>query len=333
MTELVRTSDSAPAPPNAKARLGVIVLQGTLLLGESVAFIWLIDRLASADWTGAIILGQFVLAMFMLSLSLYCTALRKRDLYDPLSQLEILLPQIRNASVSPDELSGIRGRLGPLSAQLLDIFRDLRLQKMQLHEMDHEVTQRIANRTEALERKIGSLRHQATRDSLTGLLNRRAMDEHLAKTLETCAAASVPVSVLMIDVDNFKPLNDTLGHAAGDELLRSIGQLLRSTLRGSDAAFRCGGDEFVLILQGADSQAAQVVAEHLTLLVDGLVKTLKVPALPRLSIGGACITELAEPSAPSLLEEADKRLYSVKKQRKSRSVTPQTTRAGERKSA
>ena len=121
-------------------------------------------------------------------------------------------------------------------------------------EMDREVRQRIANKTEALERKIGSLHNQATRDVLTGLLNRRALDEHLAKAMERCAAKGLAVSVLMIDVDNFKPLNDTLGHAAGDELLRSIGQLLRSTLRDGDTPFRCGGDEFVIVLEGSDAK-------------------------------------------------------------------------------
>jgi diguanylate cyclase (GGDEF)-like protein len=139
---------------------------------------------------------------------------------------------------------------------------------------------------------------------LTGLLNRRALNEHLAKAIERCEAKSFPVSVLMIDV------------AAGDELLRSIGQLLRSTLRDSDTAFRCGGDEFVVVLEGSDAAGARALATRLTTLVDGLTKTLKVPAQPRLSIGAATLSELAAPSPDALLEEADKQLYAVKGDRK-----------------
>ena len=166
--------------------------------------------------------------------------------------------RIYGQAVQPiEDLAAVRGRLAPIAMHIHEMLREIRSQKTALAEMDHEVRQRIANRTEALERKIGSLKHQATRDVLTGLLNRRALDDHLSRVIEQNIAASMPVSVLMIDVDNFKPLNDTLGHAAGDELLRSIGQIFRSTLRDRDTAFRCGGDEFVIVLDGSDMAGRQ----------------------------------------------------------------------------
>ena len=143
--------------------------------------------------------------------------------------LESLLPEIRSGKAPIEELSRVEGPLARFAQQVQEILRELRTQKAKMAEMDLEIRQRIANRTEALERKIGSLHNQATRDVLTGLLNRRTLNEHLAKAMERCDENGLPISVLMIDVDNFKPLNDTLGHAAGDELLRSIGQLLRST--------------------------------------------------------------------------------------------------------
>jgi diguanylate cyclase (GGDEF)-like protein len=212
-----------------------------------------------------------------------------------------------------EDLTGVTGRLAPIALQFLEVYRELRASKS---EMDSEIRQRIANKTEALERKIGSLKHQATRDVLTGLLNRRALNEHLAQAIERCDKANRPISVLMIDVDNFKPLNDTLGHAAGDELLRSLGQLLRSTLRENDVAFRVGGDEFIIVLEGSDTASAAALAGRLTTLVDGLVKTLKVAAPPRLSIGSASLNEVPERTADALLEEADKRLYAIKGERK-----------------
>jgi diguanylate cyclase (GGDEF)-like protein len=121
--------------------------------------------------------------------------------------------------------------------------------------------------------------------------------------------------VLMIDVDNFKPLNDTLGHAAGDDLLRAIGQLIRSAIRGEDVGFRVGGDEFVVLLPGAGADAGQSLAGRLTSLVDQLAKTLKVAKPPRLSVGLSTLKNLQNCSPESLLEDADRALYNVKKAR------------------
>ena len=160
------------------------------------------------------------------------------------------------------------------------------------------------------------------------------MDEHLAKAIERSAAAGTPVSVLMIDVDHFKPLNDTLGHAAGDELLRSIGQIFRSTLRENDTAFRCGGDEFVVVLDGSDLICANALAQRLGTTVNGLVKTLKVPALPHLSIGAATLSEVTPCTAGALLKVADKRLYAAKANHKRASqATSAAAKSGVRKSA
>ena len=119
----------------------------------------------------------------------------------------------------------------------------------------------------------------------------------------------------MIDIDYFKTLNDTLGHAAGDELLRDIGQIIRSTIRENDAAFRCGGDEFVVVLPGCTEESAQSMAERLNSLVKALTRPLRLAQQPKLSIGLSTLNSIREPSAAGLLEEADKRLYEVKSAR------------------
>src|SRR5207249_3038126 len=110
--------------------------------------------------------------------------------------------------------------------------------------------------------------------------------------------------------------NDTLGHAAGDELLRNIGQIIRSSIRENDAAFRCGGDEFVVVLNGSTVGAAQALAKRINSLVAALAKTLRIPQRPGLSIGISTLDELRDPNAQSLLEQADKRLYEIKSARK-----------------
>jgi diguanylate cyclase (GGDEF)-like protein len=321
---MIETVAPAQAPAQTgmdRGRIFTLIVQASLLLGETLALLWLVERAMSDDWVQATCLGQFILAMAAASAALYCAARRRRRLYDPIDRLEKILPGIRAGRAPIEDLLSIKGQLAPIAMHMHEMLREIRGQKSMLSEMDHEVRQRIANRTEALERKIGSLQNQATRDVLTGLLNRRALNEHLAKVIERNVACGSAVSVLMIDVDNFKPLNDTLGHAAGDELLRSMGQLFRSTLRETDAAFRCGGDEFVIVLDGSDIARANEVAERIGKTIDALVKPLKVPALPRLSIGAASLGEVSPATAAALLEEADKRLY-VKKGARKRGSSP-----------
>jgi diguanylate cyclase (GGDEF)-like protein len=124
----------------------------------------------------------------------------------------------------------------------------------------------------------------------------------------------------MIDVDHFKGLNDTLGHAAGDQLLRDIGQLIRSSVRdGRDAAFRVGGDEFVVLMPGATPAAAASLAQRLISLVDAHAKTLRTIPKPRLAIGVALLSELPanKVGAHELLRAADRVLYKIKSERKS----------------
>src|SRR5690606_14641280 len=133
----------------------------------------------------------------------------------------------------------------PVAALLAEILHDLRQQKTAVAELHAETRQRVAQRTDALERQLGSLRQQASRDKLTGLYNRRMLDQCLNQLVDECRAGRRALCLLMMDADYFKQLNDTLGHAAGDDLLRSIGQIIRSALREQDLAFRYGGDEFI----------------------------------------------------------------------------------------
>jgi diguanylate cyclase (GGDEF)-like protein len=143
------------------------------------------------------------------------------------------------------------------------------------------------------------------------LLNRRALDETLPKVVQQSQKSDVPSAVMMIDVDNFKPLNDTLGHAAGDDLLRSLGQLLRST---NDLAFRYGGDEFVILLPETPITFAKEMAQRLIALVDQMTKSMPVKNPPRLSIGA--IAMAPNQPATDLLRQADRVLYAIKAARK-----------------
>src|SRR5207244_8958378 len=156
-----------------------------------------------------------------------------------------------------ESLSDVRGGPAELVPLFQDLLRDVRVQKAEVAALEAEMRRRLANRTDALERTIESLRHQATRDALTGLFNRRFLDSFLPQAVQKCLGSKTELCLLMIDVDHFKKLNDTLGHPAGDALLKSIGQIIRSTARGEDVAFRFGGDEFSIVMLGSGGTAGR----------------------------------------------------------------------------
>lgn len=269
---------------------------------------------------------QIVVPTLLVSLVI-CIALRQDRRWNvPAKRFREILREIRSGQAAIDALDEVEGSLTHIRRDLQSILRELRQQKVVIAEMEAEMQARINNRTDALERVIGSLRTQATRDALTGLYNRRMLDEYLPKLIEQCRNDGEQLSVLMIDVDNFKPINDTLGHAAGDKLLRDISQLIRSTIRDHDAAFRCGGDEFVVVLPRCPESGAAKLRDRLVSLVDALAKTIKSPLPPRLSIGMSVMKDLSS-TAISLLQEADEQLYATKRENKSKQ-SPRYLKAG-----
>ena len=112
-----------------------------------------------------------------------------------------------------------------------------------------------------------TLRSQAIRDPLTGLFNRRYMEETLDRELKRSTRTGSPIAVIMMDLDHFKDYNDTFGHNAGDELLSALGNLVKSEIRGEDIACRYGGEEFLLIIPGTSMEVALERAERLRLSV------------------------------------------------------------------
>ena len=128
-----------------------------------------------------------------------------------------------------------------------------------------EIERRVADRTAELEIATRELGRRALHDDLTGLPNRALFWEHLAHRLELADRRQTGFAVLFLDLDDFKVVNDTLGHAAGDRLLVDVASRLRASLRAGDTAARVGGDEFVVLLDDvATTEAAMVVAERLS---------------------------------------------------------------------
>ncbi len=168
-----------------------------------------------------------------------------------------------------------------------------------------------------LEHLSRRLRDLAYRDSLTDLYNHRFFQEELAREVERAQRYGQPLSVLMLDVDRFKEVNDTYGHMMGDTLLSYVAQALASRLRSSDVAARYGGDEFAVILPETDETQAIAVAEKLGKAVSA-DRRWQGALLENLGVGisfGVATFPGDGRTADDLLGAADRRLYGAKRRR------------------
>lgn len=157
-----------------------------------------------------------------------------------------------------------------------------------------------------------NLRRSAELDALTGSLNRRTIDQWLARSFDEGAREGQPVSVLFIDLDHFKAVNDRHGHACGDACLRAVAQALRGALREGDLFGRYGGEEFIAILPGRGGAEARLVAEQLRLAVEHLCPQWEGQTL-RLTVSVGVATRLEHESQPdAALARADRALYAAK---------------------
>jgi len=156
-------------------------------------------------------------------------------------------------------------------------------------------------------------------DDMTGLLNRRALDARLAEETARAERYGSPLSLVVLDLDNFKEVNDHYGHAAGDALLRAVGVLLRAELRTADIAVRYGGDEFALVLPGVTKTGAWAVAEKIL----GSLRTLATDTDEGLRVNATCSVGVASfgeayRDADALLRGADSALYAAKRSGRNR---------------
>ena len=161
---------------------------------------------------------------------------------------------------------------------------------------------------EALAQALKTLKEEAIRDPLTNLYNRRFLRDYLSRELMRAARENIRVAVIMIDLDHFKRVNDTAGHAAGDLVLTEIAALLKHHIRGTDIACRYGGEEFMLVLPNATLQSARSRGEAICSAIRekkgsllGVTASLGVAVFP---------DHAAEPE--SLLRAADEALYEAK---------------------
>lgn len=175
--------------------------------------------------------------------------------------------------------------------------------------------EKVRLRTLELEAANRALDLQARTDALTGLLNRRGFETQMAFAVALARRSSRPLSLITVDVDHFKRVNDTYGHEAGDEVLRRLARTLESRLRGSDVVARLGGEEFVALLPDTDLNGAQSIAQALVTAMaeqqDPVVGTITVSA-------GVATMRGADDNGAAMLRRGDAALYEAKGQGRNR---------------
>ncbi len=172
----------------------------------------------------------------------------------------------------------------------------------------------------AVERKRSEVRlvHQALHDPLTGLPNRALFLDRLGVALDRSRRTNASVAVLFVDVDNFKEINDSLGHSAGDRLLTELAARLRTMLRPMDTVSRFGGDEFTLLFEDLSSEREVVlIAERITQAMGRPIRLEQGEAAVTVSIGIATVTDPTIPPE-TVIREADAAMYRAKELGRSR---------------
>jgi diguanylate cyclase (GGDEF)-like protein len=211
--------------------------------------------------------------------------------------------------MTDDELTRLVSRMQQRLTLVQDFAGLLRAQSEDERGLVERV-QHLEQRLQEMARQVQQLEQLARRDALTGLPNRIALEEDLAREEARCRRFGTRAAVMLLDVVGLKAVNDRYGHLAGDELLRAVGRALRETARASDVAGRWGGDEFLAILPGTDFPGAQAFLGRVR-------QALREVRLP----GGQVVSaELAEGvatrdeagSLPAALETADQRLVARK---------------------
>jgi two-component system cell cycle response regulator len=208
----------------------------------------------------------------------------------------------------------------------LDIgVNDYLIRPIDKNELKARVRTQIRKRrfAERLRANVAQSMELAVTDALTGLYNRRYMESHLGTLVNYAAHRGKAISLLVIDIDFFKAVNDTHGHDVGDQVLKEFSRRIRKNIRGIDMACRLGGEEFVLVMPETNMAEAYVIGERLRMAISGQdfsVADIAESLTITVSIGIAAL-EGADDSADALLKRADKALYRAKRDGRNRVVS------------
>jgi diguanylate cyclase len=206
-----------------------------------------------------------------------------------------------------------------LAARLLDETRVM-------HETNKKLETKLqASREDisALQRDLDDVKRESLLDPLTKISNRKSFDECIELAVEHAQRTGENLSLLIIDIDNFKTFNDTFGHQTGDQVLRLVAMTLKSNIKGKDLAARYGGEEFVAVLPSTDIEGAMIVAENVRRAIHSkqLLKRSTNEKLGRVTASFGVAAYRRGDTVNSLIERADRCLYAAKRNGRNRAIT------------
>ena len=164
---------------------------------------------------------------------------------------------------------------------------------------------------------FGSLKREAETDPLTSLLNRRGLEHQFQNLRERSIRARVPVQIVICDIDHFKTINDSLGHTAGDKVIRKVAAIINETARKSDLTARVGGEEFCVVMWNANPAGAKLLAENLR----SALSIHKFDDIPSVTLSCGITSLYVDDNWHSVFERADKALYLAKNTGRDRACT------------
>jgi diguanylate cyclase (GGDEF)-like protein len=244
--ELIAPIATAPAPPGSA--LADPLPQGFIRLGMSF------DR--SQAQTRADLVGVFSVVAAVMGIAILLTLLLHRRLVAPMYQLMRAARSVGSGKFSLRVPAKSQDELGLLSHSFNHMIDRLSESKAEEATYRRTLEEKVAQRTKELEIATAQAYKLAQHDILTGLPNRSLLNQRLRQIVAQATRDGHQVACLFLDFDHFKRINDTLGHDAGDQLLRSVVQRLTNAVRESDTVARLGGDEFVIVLPGLDPEKA-----------------------------------------------------------------------------
>ena len=199
----------------------------------------------------------------------------------------------------------------------VQVFRELYLQRKVIERFYNNLEQLVEERTSELKEANRTISHQAATDYLTELYNRRYFNECLTAALSAARRHTYPLAMIMIDLDNFKRVNDTHGHSAGDLVLKRFASLLRDMIRTEDVAARWGGEEFIILLSHTVSDAAAALAERIR---SAFEQQSDSSSRFFLSASFGVVQLQENDDADTLIRRADTALYQAKHEGRNRVV-------------
>ena len=248
----------------------------------------------------------------------FCRRLRQSVTGEDCYALFLALPEQENRALEVIDAGADDVLIKPVNEQALRVHLTTAVRMLVLREQIHRERQGMMRSTDEFATVQKRLLQDALTDTLTQLPNRRNGLDFLASELLFSQSSGSPLACLMLDIDHFKRINDTFGHAAGDAVLKQLADIFRRTSRSEDMVFRYGGEEFVAILTNAPLKIAVQIADRIRAQVEESVFDWDGQTIPVTLSIGAAIASGKEQDGLTLIQAADAALYEAKKNGRNR---------------